>query len=141
MHALFHRVQPCPCHQLYLFPGLSLLFFLEWEERDSLLTGFFLIIHFFSLMGCDYSLAFLIRLHVTWRDWTVVPLAPLVKHSILSVPTGPQLAFLIQALLSPPSKYPVKLQDYESELPARALRLAVDVCQPSVLYQHWREFE
>lgn len=31
-------VQPCPCSQLYLFPGISLLF-LEWEERDSLLTG------------------------------------------------------------------------------------------------------
>lgn len=38
VHALFHRMQPCPCHQLYLFPGLSLLF-LEWEERESLLTG------------------------------------------------------------------------------------------------------
>lgn len=92
-------------------------------------------------MGCDYSLALLIRLHVTCCDWMVVPLAPLVKHSVLSVPTGPQLAFLIQALLSPPFKYPVKLQDCESELPARALRLGVDVCQPSVLYQHWREFK
>ena len=84
-------------------PGDSL----QSPDRIFLDNTFF----FFPLMGCDYSLAFLIRLHVTWRDWIVVPLAPLVKHSILSVPTGPQLAFLHQVLLSPPSKYPVKLQD------------------------------
>ena len=99
-------VRPCPCNQPHLFPGLSLLF-LEWEERDSLLTGGSLqspdrtflanTFFFFSLvMGCDYSLAVLISLHVTCLAWMVLPLAPLVKHSILSVPPGPQLAFLVR---------------------------------------------
>lgn len=31
----------------------------------------------------------------------------------LHLPISPQLVFLIQALLSPPSKYPVRLQDYK----------------------------
>ena len=98
-------VRPCPCNKLYLFPGLSLLF-LEWEERDSLLTGGSLqspdrtflanTFSFLPVMGCDYSLAFLISLHVTCWDWMVLPLAPLGKHSILSVPPGPQPAILVR---------------------------------------------